>query len=56
MQQQQSMMTILLINAVGVGVNNHQTQQPGISINSTTSSNNNHQQEHGREDGKSGEE
>jgi hypothetical protein len=60
MQQQQSMMTILLMNAMGVtGVNSQQTtQQLGIGINSTstTSINNIQQQEHGREDGKSGEE
>ena len=59
-QQQQSMMTILLMNAMGVtGVNSQQTtQQLGIGINSTstTSINNIQQQEHGREDGKSGEE
>jgi hypothetical protein len=36
-----SMMTILFMNAGGVGVNNHQTQQLGIGINSTNSINNN---------------
>ena len=56
MQQQQRMMTILLMNAMGVtGVNSQQmTQKLGIGINSTTSINNIQQQEHGREDGKSG--
>ncbi len=39
-------MPILLMNAVGVGVNNHQTQQLGIGINNGKSG----------EDGKSGEE
>ncbi len=47
-------------NAIGVtGVNSQQTTQQlgiGINSNSTTSINNIQQQEHGQEDGKSGDE
>ncbi len=53
------MIAMMMMNQASMnamGVNNHQTQQLRIGINKTSSINNNHQQEHGGEDGKSGEE